>query len=181
MTKTGETIGVGIPEEAVGFDVVKRYSGINDFSTLREKFDGKNKEGFVIEFQNGMRIKMKFSEYVQLYRIISAATPLHIWEILSAGGALSDMLDQLPDELHDEVKTIGQKINDQYNKIATECLFWLSGYKKMVAFTPSVSYTRKEAAYFIKMEKYPDILFKMLDNKEYSDLIWKKIRPKGSA
>ena len=177
---SGKSWGVDNLGDA-GFDVVKQYDGVKNFSTLREKFDGENKEGFVIKFEGGMRVKMKFQEYVNLHRIIATATPLHVWEVLSAGGKMSDLLDQMPDELYDEVKAMGQKLNDQYNKIATECVFWMNGFKKMVALTPSVEYTRKEAAHFIKMQKHPDVLFKMLDCKEYSDLIWKKIRPRGDA
>ena len=178
---TGKSWGVGLPEESAGFDVVRRYCDVKDFSTLREKFDGENKEGFVIRFENGMRIKMKFQQYVKLHRIIAAATPLHVWEVLSAGGKMSDLLDQMPDELHNEVKAMGQKINDQYNDIATKCLFWIGGYRREVGMTPTITHTRKTAAFLIKQQKHPGILFKMYDNKEYSDLIWKEIRPRGDV
>jgi len=48
--------------EDIGFKTVKIFDGINDIQKLKE-LEEENKEGFVIRFNNGFRIKMKFAEW----------------------------------------------------------------------------------------------------------------------
>ncbi|MEY4928172.1 MAG: hypothetical protein RI894_2610, partial [Bacteroidota bacterium] len=52
------------PLEDIGFQQVKRYDGINDLETLKHLEDTE-KEGFVVRFSNGFRVKMKFQEYIR--------------------------------------------------------------------------------------------------------------------
>jgi RNA ligase len=40
---------------------------------------GKNTEGFVIRFENGLRVKLKGHEYSRIHRIISELSPLSLW------------------------------------------------------------------------------------------------------
>ncbi len=41
--------------------------------------------------------------------------------------------------------------------------------------------TRKELAEWFKQCQYPGIMFSMLDGKDYSDQIWKLVKPSGKA
>jgi len=175
-TKTGKCLGAGKSEEDVGFDIVRKYDSY-DLNLIREHFDSENKEGFVVKFESGMRVKLKFKEYVQLHRIISEATPLHIWEMLSEGKDSSELLEKMPDELHDEIKAIVSELKEAYNKIETGCINWLAHYREVASLAP-VEHTRKDAAQRIIKQEHPDVLFRMLDNKEYTNVIWKKLRPK---
>ncbi len=70
--------GVESPLTDIGFPVVKRYDGLNDLEAIRlMQID--NKEGFIIRFDNGFRIKVKFVEYVRLHRIITQVSSKTIW------------------------------------------------------------------------------------------------------
>lgn len=162
-----------------GFDVVKKYDGVKDFSTAREKFSGENKEGFVIRFIDGTRVKLKFEEYVRLHKIIAQATPLHVWEILSAGGNISDFMLKLPDEIYKDVDKMERSLLEDFAYIRELSLWDIEKWDALGALEGDRS--RKAAAEFFKKCDYPDVLFKMLDNKDYKDLIWKKIRPRGDV
>ena len=54
------------------FMVVKKYDipNVKKLSDLQE-LEEENREGFVIRFENGFRVKVKFSEYVRLHRILT--------------------------------------------------------------------------------------------------------------
>lgn len=160
-TKTGKTI----PLKDIGFPIVQSYSNfkkITDFEGL--KMD--NREGFVLKFKNGFRVKIKFEEYVRLHRIITQCSSLDIWEALSNGSSLSHLLEKVPDEFYHWVKKVESELKDKFLAIEKVCS---SNYKTLT--------TRKETAIYFQTQPHPDILFKMLDGKEYNSLIWKKIRP----
>ena len=65
-TKTGKDL----PLEDIGFPLVKRYDGVKDFRKLKE-LEEDNKEGFVIKFKSGFRMKVKLEEYKRLHRILT--------------------------------------------------------------------------------------------------------------
>jgi hypothetical protein len=53
-------------------------------------------------------------------------------------------------------------------------------YKKIEDLAKSefkVLENRKDTALYFNKCKYPAILFKLLDNKDYSDFIWRLIKP----
>lgn len=151
--------------EDIGFPVVKKYDGINDLQELRA-IEEKNKEGFVIHFKNGFRVKMKFAEYVRLHRIITGISNKAIWEYLSEGKSLEELLEKVPDEFYAWVKQTQNSLEIHYNEILNECK---TVFKQ---FT-----TRKETALYFQTQKYPAVLFSMLDDKAFEKIIWKSIRP----
>lgn len=56
------------------------------------------REGFVLRFQDGTRLKVKGDEYRRIHALISRCTPLAMWEAMLAGDNLTMIRDQLPDE-----------------------------------------------------------------------------------
>jgi len=62
--------------ENIGFPMVKKYDGINDLQQLKS-MEEDNREGFVVRFSNGFRMKVKFAEYIRLHRIITGILKLH--------------------------------------------------------------------------------------------------------
>lgn len=65
-----------------------------------------NQEGFVVRFQNGLRLKIKGDEYCRVHRIISSVTPLGVWSSMVACDNLQAIQEQLPEEYHQDYKTI---------------------------------------------------------------------------
>ncbi|MFN8354805.1 MAG: RNA ligase [Spirosomataceae bacterium] len=150
----------------LGFSVVKHYDGLKDYPSLKN-FQTDNFEGFVLKFQSGFRVKVKLEEYVRLHKILTNLSTIDIWELLAQNKQLDAFLKDVPDEFYEWVKTIVAKLKAEYQAIEDEC---------KVAYKPFE--TRKEAADYFLKQKYPMILFKMLDNRPYDYIIWKLIRPK---
>lgn len=158
--------GKDLPLKNIGFPLVKRYNGISDLTTIKTlKTD--NQEGFVIRFQSGFRIKVKFEEYKRLHRIMANVSSKSIWENLMAGKSLEEMIEHVPDEFYNWVRKTEQQFRSQYTSIEAVC------QKEYRTFP-----TRKETAhYFLTQGTYPAILFSMLDGKDYSDRIWRLLKP----
>jgi RNA ligase len=157
--------GEDLPIPDIGFPVVKSYSGLNDLAALKS-LEEENKEGFVVKFNTGFRVKVKFSEYLRLHRIITGVSNLVIWEHLAEGRPFDGLLDKVPDEFYEWVKKTSDDLLAQYNTILTESK---NSFKQFDE--------RKEAALYFQTQKYPAILFAMLDGKPFDKIIWKLIRP----
>lgn len=154
--------------EDIGFPIVKKYDGINDLNELRA-LEGDNKEGFVVRFKNGFRVKMKFAEYVRLHRMITGISNITIWEHLSEGRSIDELLENVPDEFYGWVKETKDDLIKEFNIILEE------SRKTFKEFG-----TRKETALYFKTQKYSAVLFSMLDKKTPDRIIWKMIRPEYS-
>lgn len=149
----------------VGFPIVKRYSGINDINQL-QALEENNREGFVIRFAGGLRYKVKFKEYICIHRIITQVSNISIWEYLRAGNTLDELLDRVPDEFYSWVKKTNADLLSAYAEIENTAL---AEFKDLG--------DRKETALYFQQCSYPAILFSMLDKRDYSDAIWKMLRP----
>ncbi len=160
-TETGQDL----PLQDLGFPIVKRYDGLADIHTLAQLAED-NKEGFVIKFANGFRIKVKFAEYVRIHHLISHFSNRTIWEYLTESKDFMEILERVPDEFFDWVKKTHADFLSQYSEIEALAK---SEFKHFDS--------RKEAALYFQTCRYPAILFKMLDNKEYSSIIWKMLYP----
>jgi phage anti-repressor protein len=155
----------------LGFKIVKKYDGVRDYSELKSKIS-QNEEGFVIKFGNEFRMKIKGEEYVRLHRILTGFSNVDIWEYLKDGRDLNEFLDRVPDEFDKWVKTTIKDLKTQYETLDNEYK-WIF---KVLMRSPQ-SETKKGFAELAKKYKHPSILFRMFDGKEYSDYIWKQIRP----
>lgn len=151
--------------EEIGFPIVKKYDGIKDINELKN-LNTENKEGFVIRFENGFRVKIKFSDYIRLHRLITQFSNVSIWDCLKNNDDINQLLKNVPDEFYEWVKITKIDLEKKFETIETEC-------KKVF----KILETRKQTALYFKSQKYPKVLFSMLDNRDYSDLIWKIIKP----
>ncbi|MBC7881196.1 MAG: T4 RnlA family RNA ligase [Anaerolineae bacterium] len=161
-----ETVtGQELPLPNIGFPLVKCYDGIDDLSALKA-FETENQEGFVIRFQSGLRLKVKFEEYKRLHRIVTQVSTKTIWEYLRDGRPLEGLLDRVPDEFYDWVKATKASLEAQYAEIEDAAR---SEFKDLG--------NRKENAFYYQTCTYPGILFSMLDGKDYSQAIWRMVKP----
>jgi hypothetical protein len=157
------------PENRIVVDygaLVKQYHGIKDISILKASEEA-NREGFVIKYKNGLRLKVKFAEYLRIHRIVTQVSNVSLWEYLSADMPFDEILDRVPDEFYDWVKATSADLKAQFETIENQCK---ADFK--------VFATRKEASEYFQTCAHPSVLYKMLDEKPYKDVIWKKIRPK---
>lgn len=140
---------------------------IETFSEHKDNF-----EGYVFVDSSGNRFKLKLQEYVRLHKILTGTNEIGIWESLKDGTSLTEKLDKIPDEFYDWVKEVETDLLEKYNEIENECKNW---FEHISSYTD----TRKEFALEVqKLSNYPSVLFNMYENKDYSEIIWKKLRPK---
>jgi RNA ligase len=160
--------------EETGLPVIKKYDGIQDYKTLKTLIS-KDREGYVVRFRNGFRIKIKGDEYVRLHRILTGFSNVDIWEYLKDKKDLNELLDKVPDEFDAWVRNTVNELNSQFEGIEKEYQ-WIFKVTKRVEGIED----RKIFAEYAMRYKNPSILFSMLDNKNYDEIIWKLIRPQYS-
>lgn len=154
--------------EGHGFTPVKKYHGIADMTVL-QNMQEENREGFVIRFAGGLRYKIKFEEYVRIHRIVTKVSNISIWEHLQSGEDLEPLLERVPDEFYHWVRKTAADLQQQYALIEQ---------KARDEFR--ILNSRKETALYFNTCTYPKILFGMLDQRDYSRVIWKMLRPEFS-
>ena len=156
----------------LNFKIVTLYKTWGEGYDILKKEISKDKEGYVIRFKNGFRMKIKGEEYVRLHRIITNISNRDIWEYLKDGRPLDDILDKVPDEFYDWVKKTKEELISQYETLDKEYQ-WIF---KIINRVPGIE-NRGVFASFAKKYKHPNLLFNMLDGKDYSEQIWKLLYP----
>jgi RNA ligase len=166
----------------LGFKVVKKYDGIRDYSELKSKIL-QNAEGFVIKFENGVRMKIKGEEYVRLHRILTEFSTYDIWEHLKDGKDVMELVEKVPDEFDKWVKEQVSTLSYGHFSVSEYCgkAHDYFRYGKYSDVDPEPS--KKEFAEHLKKVVDPNlhaIMFAMWDGKrdKADELIWKLIKPK---
>lgn len=144
----------------------------HDCPTVEElaALEGPNREGFVVAFESGFRVKVKFAEYVRLHKIVTGVTARMIWEALRDGASLDALLDGIPDEIHQWIVEQQTALIDAYTEHEMACAHVFDA-------RPQTDDRRTLAEYFMASGANPSVLFRRLDGKPYDDLIWKAIKP----
>lgn len=165
-------------------DIVKTEQHFNFsdelYKSLKEKNEI-NKEGFVLRFHpDNFRMKIKFEEYVRLHKIMTNLSTTSIWEVVSSGGNIDDILKDVPDEFYTKIKLYVSTLNYGYyqywNQLGKTYDYFRYGKYGDVDTEP----TKKEFAEHIK-NHHPiakSIMFAMWDGKDYDKIIWKALKPK---
>lgn len=166
--------------------------GINDLIQKCKELSH-NEEGFVVKWNNGLRLKFKSDAYCRIHKLVSNITPLGIWELMSSDSdqvnftnTLKSKLD-LPEEIQKDFDTIYNIFLKQRSEIFTrmldceyECVLNsvdLSDIKGIASFITS------------RYDKFTqDLLFCLFKKKSFDHsyykiklIIWKKLRPKNNV
>lgn len=168
----------------LGFKVVKKYDGIEDYSTLKNMIDS-NSEGFVVKFSSGFRMKVKGEEYVRLHKLITQLSTYDIWEHLREGRDVMELVDRVPDEFDKWVKEQVSHLSYGHYRLGEQCgkMHDYFRYGKYGDVYPEP--TKKEFAEHLQKvvdPKLHGIMFAIWDGKKdkTDELIWKLIKPKYS-
>jgi len=160
--------------------VIKKYDGIQNYDTLKSMI-GNNREGYVIRFKNGFRMKIKGEEYVRLHRILTGFSNVDIWEYLKDGKDLDELLDRVPDEFDLWVKNTVKDLNKQFWEIQSSSACFVDNYRRNSSLA-HIPFDKKEFAALVMTQpkSLRPIMFSMYDGKKYDEMIWKSLRPKYS-
>ena len=154
-----------------GMEIVKRYDGINDFVNIKNLISN-DKEGFVIRFKNGFRMKIKGDEYIRLHKIVTNISNRDIWEYLKKGEPLDEILNRVPDEFYKWVKETESELRQQFLQIE----FDYKNYFHDILDKVSIEDRKGFALEAIKYE-HSSLLFNMKDGKDYKNKIWDLLYP----
>jgi len=171
---TGEEKSIyGQGFEDMGFNLVKRYDGINDFKVLKSTITN-DQEGRVVRFKSGFRMKIKGDEYCRLHSIVTKISSRDIWKALKDDQPLDNLLENVPDEFDKWVRNQIDMFKEIYARTKTR---YQMKYLSDIGSTENM--TRKDVA--LKILKLPKelrgIFFNIYDGKDISQEIWKKIYP----
>jgi len=158
------------------FTIVNKLeiANINNFIELK-KLEESNKEGFVVRFSDGFRVKVKFSEYVRLHGILTNVSNVVVWEHLMNGYDFDSIYNNIPDKFYNWLQKTIAELQNNYYEIERESL---KEFIRIYYINELIE--RKEFAYEAVKSKYRSILFKLYDKKQYDDIIWVMIKPKYS-
>jgi RNA ligase len=161
-----------------GLTRVKKYIGLTDVKKMKTLI-GDNREGFVIKFhQSGVRAKIKGENYVRLHRLLTNFSNVDIWECLKNKTNFNDFLDRVPDEFDSFVRGVMNKLILDYRVIEENCNNLFNSFLEQRPGFP-FDIGKKEYAMWVKEQpkKYQPILFSLYDGKDYSETIWRMLRP----
>ena len=176
-TETGDEVPNGALSYMAegGWDVVTIYKTWGEGYDLLKEEISKDKEGYVIRFKSGFRMKIKGEEYVRLHRILTNISNRDIWGYLKDGKPLDDILDKVPDEFYDWVKETESDFLLKYSTISLEYRLIFKNITEQNRITD-----KKTFAHYALSYNNSSILFAMFDNKPYTHMIWKMIYPSYS-
>ena len=151
--------------------VTKHYDGVNNWQTIREQFDGDNREGFVIRFSNGFRMKLKYEQYFKIHFLRSMLTKKTIFEHIYEGKI---------DELDDTIMMLDEENQIYYNKLKESILERYSAIENemLKLYRPSSEFEsqRDYAKWVLTNKGFAGMIFQKDKGADYSEIIWKMIK-----
>jgi RNA ligase len=164
----------------LGFKVVRKYDGINDYSILKGMIKD-DEEGFVVKFSNGDRMKVKGEEYLRLHKIMTNVSTTAVWEMLSEGRDVLEVVKDVPDEFYNKIKMYVRDLKYTYFSLSEYAGKTHDGFRYGKFGDKDPEPTKKEFAEFLSTNNYNPIIkalcFAMWDKKDYDKIIWKHIKP----
>jgi RNA ligase len=156
------------------------FGGLNHelYKNLKS-LNTKNREGYVLRFfPSNMRVKIKFDDYVKLHRILTGVSSYDIWENLRTFGTLPEqMLKDVPDEFYSWVREREKELNEKYAIVEFQ---HKQAFQKFEKIENQREYALKVIEHCKEFDLKSSILFSLRTGKEYSDEIWKMIKPEYS-
>jgi RNA ligase len=104
----------------VGFELAQRfdYAHVSELVATAKTLPA-NDEGFVLRFENGLRLKVKGDEYCRIHALISRCTPLAMWEAMKDGTNLAAVRADLPEEFWADFDGIVDALGNQFDTLVT--------------------------------------------------------------
>jgi RNA ligase len=164
------------------FRIVETYD-FDDYCDLKS-LNWDNKEGFVVRFSDGTRMKIKFEKYRNLHFVATEMNRKTIWESLAGIRKLDELIGIMPDEFYDIYDKLKEEFIYQYNLLYDEMTNIFAEISSKITVDVSDVIKHKKAfaelvsshvnSHFMKsllLYKYKN------DENVIRDLIWRKLKP----
>lgn len=165
-------------------EYAKKYDHTIEQMIALQKTLPKDDEGFVVRFNNGLRVKIKGEEYLRIAKMIAHMSPISFWESMENGVVKRDYLSQLPEEFRGEFEPIVKELESQYAAVkeSVKSSAEKLGFNKLKEEDPN---WRRTVGIYLKQNEIPHsqaIFPLLLDSKNALDkYILKTIRPDGNS
>lgn len=181
--KTGEEYDIKDPKINLGFEVVKEFPEFSNktFKQL-QKMNIDNEEGYVIKYENNFRVKVKFKEYLRLHKILTNVSEKNIWENLMNGDSLTELIESIPDETYNWVKESITRFKKEYKETEEFAKNTFEKLQKELFGIPFDKHRKRFAQTIFENKetvRIANVLFAMLDGRDYDKMIWKLLKPKN--
>jgi RNA ligase len=115
-------------------------------------------------------VKLKFAEYLRVHKLMSEISSITIWEHLSEGKPLDAMLEGVPDEFYEFIRSTVAELTAGYMALLTAAASVYDEAKHL---------DRKSAAALVKSQDKVDqgLVFGLLSGQDISEKAWKLLRP----
>ena len=99
----------------------KQFTDLNQLYSYCKSLPA-NKEGFVVTFSNGLKVKIKGAEYCKIHKMISRMTPISFWEAwnLELNDIPKSFLSELPEEFRETTDALYQEIKKLHLDLLAE-------------------------------------------------------------
>ncbi len=94
------------------------YDSFNDILVDVKGFKA-DREGYVIRFDDGYRVKVKGEEYLRIHRLASKITPLGVWGAMSDGMDLTKVRMELPEEFYEDFDALKNALVGSFDGIVS--------------------------------------------------------------
>lgn len=157
---------------------------VTDHNTLRGALAAPARpgaEGLCVRYMAvtpGRIVKIKQDDYVALHRIVTGLSERTVWQHMTDGRALADLLDGVPDELHDWITDVWAQLTAAVDRVANDAQ---SEHDRIIA-TLDPAYTRAEYAAHAKAAgDLTPYLFAILDGRDPAPAILRTLRPSADT
>jgi RNA ligase len=155
--------------------IVHRYRELEtaDVHTLKQVIEN-HKEGFVLCYPRGQRIKIKGEEYVRLHKIMTGISNKDILEILEQDDeqALLQLLDRVPDEFMNWIRKVEHDLWVEYNKIVDQAF---NDYFDIIDHLPA-EHSQKDFALEVMNCEHQALLFQIKKKEWKPAYVWRIIK-----
>jgi RNA ligase len=125
-------------------------------------------------------MKIKGEEYLRLHKIMTNISTTGVWEHLSTGGDINELLKDVPDEFYKKVKEYADTLNYGVYQVSEHCGKAYDYFRYGKYGDREVEPTKKEYAEHVMKYSHPpyrSVMFAMWDGKPYDKLIWNILKP----
>ena len=164
--------------EKIGINIVELYNNRIDELIENVKDLPVSKEGFVVKYSNGFRVKIKGEEYKRLHKLLTGISARYVWERLSQDLDIAPLIERVPDEFF-------KWVTDLKNDLITGKDIYIKLAEKIINDIPVEFTDRKNQALYIQKfdKELWGICFCLLDKdiKKANSLAWKMVKPSGKV
>lgn len=170
--------------ESIGCQVTPIYF-FNSIEDILKECDGLpyDKEGYVVTFKNGLKVKIKGKEYRRVHKSVELITPLHFWESwdLERRCVPSNLIPDMPPYFKskiDELGTWADKVHYGYANliidIYDEIMVKLGENCPPQVFYPYIAENYKKISSLLKA-------YHIKNMESFWTLVHKSVRPSGNV